>query len=34
MVILRDDIRKTAQNLIKAVPKVKNGMAMVVFPEV
>ncbi len=33
MVISRDDIRKTAQNLIKAIPKVKNGMVMVVFPE-
>jgi 1-acyl-sn-glycerol-3-phosphate acyltransferase len=33
MVISRDNIRKTAQNLIKAVPKVQNGMTMVVFPE-
>ncbi|MFG6084676.1 lysophospholipid acyltransferase family protein [Candidatus Phytoplasma solani] len=33
MVISRDNIRKTALSLIKAIPKVKAGLAMVVFPE-
>lgn len=33
MVIVRNDIRKTASNLFQAVPKVKAGLVMVIFPE-
>ncbi|AGL90020.1 putative 1-acyl-sn-glycerol-3-phosphate acyltransferase [Strawberry lethal yellows phytoplasma (CPA) str. NZSb11] len=33
MVVSRESIRKTAKNLSKAIPKIKSGLALVVFPE-
>ncbi|WP_349401886.1 lysophospholipid acyltransferase family protein [Candidatus Phytoplasma solani] len=33
MVVSRDNIRKTSQNLINIIPKIKLGLALVVFPE-